>query len=293
MMRKIVFLFLMLPLLLGSCGTYTGEGAFMGSQIGSIVGSAIGGINGGPRGADVGTLVGMASGAVLGAAIGNAADRAQQERYAQYQQQRNIAYRDPQYAQGYEDNGSQQYSSSSESGFDPTNSGDDRIEFEPSSSPSSSAPQFHVHSTVPSTTVTSESVTLDQLSALRDRYTIRYSPLVEIRNASFVDNSGDGVLKAGEECQVSFDVMNRSDRPIFGVTPTVIETTGNKQVYISPSVTVERIAPGDGIRYTATVKAGKRLKDGEIVIQVAVAQGDNEITSQIKEFKIPTQRKQK
>lgn len=291
-MRNIVFLLLVFPLLLGSCGTYTGEGAFVGSQIGSIVGSAIGGINGGPRGADVGTLVGMASGAVVGAAVGNAADRAQQERYARYQEQRDIAYRDPQYAPRGSGQYNQQYSSADESGFDPSNGGDDRIEFESSSSPSSaSVPQFHVHSTVTPTTVSSENVTLNQLTSLRRQYTIRYNSLVEICNASFVDGNGDGVLRAGEESRVSFDVMNRSDRPIFGVTPTVVETTGNKQVFVSPSVIVERIEPGHGIRYTATVKAGKRLKDGEIVIHVAVAQGDNEITSQIKEFRIPTSRK--
>ena len=287
-MKQLFVLLLCGSLMISSCdGSLASPGAGTGAYFGAIIGSAIGGISDGPRGSDIGTLIGMAGGAVVGAAIGSAADRAEQQKYREYQEQRTVPY-----SRDYQRYNNRQYSND-ESGFDPTNSGDDRIEFEPSSSPSSSAPQFHVHSTVPSTTVTSESVTLDQLSALRDRYTIRYSPLVEIRNASFVDNSGDGVLKAGEECQVSFDVMNRSDRPIFGVTPTVIETTGNKQVYISPSVTVERIAPGDGIRYTATVKAGKRLKDGEIVIQVAVAQGDNEITSQIKEFKIPTQRKQK
>lgn len=275
-MRKIATILLTIPLLLGSCGTYTGEGAFMGSQIGSIVGSAIGGISGGPRGADLGTLVGMAGGAAVGAVIGNAADRAQQERYA---------------PRGY-DYDNNEYSPTDESGFDPTNSGDDRIEFDTSSSPKSAdVPEFHVHSTVPPTTVTTESVSLKQLMSLRSKYTIHYNSLIELCNASFVDDNGDGVLKAGEESKVSFDIMNHSNQPIFGVTPTVVETTGNKHVYISPTVKVERIEPGNGIRYTATVKAGKRLKNGEIAIHVAVAQGDNEITSQIKEFKIPTSRK--
>ena len=275
-MIKIAVILLAIPLLLGGCGTYTGEGAFAGSQIGSIVGSAIGGISGGPRGADVGTLVGMAGGAAIGAVIGNAADRAQQERYAS----RNYDY------------DSDQYSQTDESGFAPTNSGDDRIEFDTSSSPKSAdVPEFHVHSTVPPTTVTTESVSLKQLMSLRSKYTIHYNSLIELCNASFVDDNGDGVLKAGEESKVSFDIMNHSNQPIFGVTPTVVETTGNKHVYISPTVKVERIEPGNGIRYTATVKAGKRLKNGEIAIHVAVAQGDNEITSQIKEFKIPTSRK--
>ena len=48
-------------LLLSSCNSYTGMGAYTGSSLGSILGSAIGGIAGGPRGSDLGTLVGMAT----------------------------------------------------------------------------------------------------------------------------------------------------------------------------------------------------------------------------------------
>ena len=62
-------------LLLSSCSSYTGAGAYTGAQFGSILGSAIGGISGGPRGSDIGTIVGMAGGAMVGATIGNAADR--------------------------------------------------------------------------------------------------------------------------------------------------------------------------------------------------------------------------
>lgn len=49
--------------------------------------------------------------------------------------------------------------------------------------------------------------------------------------------------------------------------------------------------PNRGVRYTATVVGDRKLKDGEISIKVAVAQDNNEITSQIKEFKITTKRK--
>ena len=66
-------------LLLSSCGTYTGQGAYVGGSFGSIIGSAIGGIAGGWRGSDVGSLIGMAGGAAVGAAIGSAADKAEQD----------------------------------------------------------------------------------------------------------------------------------------------------------------------------------------------------------------------
>ena len=70
--------------LLSSCGTYTGQGAFAGATFGSVLGSAIGGISGGWRGHDIGTVVGMAGGAAVGAAIGAAADQKEQEKYEAY-----------------------------------------------------------------------------------------------------------------------------------------------------------------------------------------------------------------
>ena len=75
-------------LVMGSCDTYTGSGAYAGGSIGSILGSAIGGLSGGPRGSDMGTIIGMAGGAVVGAVIGSQADQAQAEREAAYQQDR-------------------------------------------------------------------------------------------------------------------------------------------------------------------------------------------------------------
>ena len=63
------YVFCSLPfLLLSSCDTYTGSGAYAGATFGSILGSAIGGLSGGPRGSDMGTIIGMAGGAAVGAA---------------------------------------------------------------------------------------------------------------------------------------------------------------------------------------------------------------------------------
>ena len=75
-------------LVMSSCDTYTGSGAYAGGSIGSILGSAIGGLSGGPRGSDMGTIIGMAGGAVVGAVIGSQADKAQADRKAAYKQDR-------------------------------------------------------------------------------------------------------------------------------------------------------------------------------------------------------------
>ena len=87
-MKRICLVSVSALLLLSSCGTYTGMGAYTGGTFGSIIGSAIGGISGGRHGSDVGTLIGMAGGAMVGAAVGAAADDAQRRQYEAYQADR-------------------------------------------------------------------------------------------------------------------------------------------------------------------------------------------------------------
>lgn len=292
-----------------SCDTYAGAGAASGAYFGSILGSAIGGITDGPYGSDVGTLIGMAGGAVVGAAVGSAADQsrqADQRKYEEYKQEkqrqaeirRNRSYQndnsgyqqDPNY--GYQQNsnyGYQQSRSQDDSGFDPNNGGDDRIDFEGGQQPSAPARQPKT-STVQPQTVAVRSISLDQLQDAAPGYKLNYNKDIELRNALFNDADRDGLIRAGEECKISFEIMNNSNETLYDVYPTVIETTGNKHIHISPSLKVENIAPHKGVRYTATVYGDSRLKDGEAIINVSVTQGNKQLTTDIKEFRITTMR---
>lgn len=275
-------------MIVSGCTTSTGASAYGGASLGSILGSAIGGISGGPRGSDIGTIVGMAGGAVIGAAVGNAAEKAQQDKYRKYQEEREARY-----SRGYQqreyNNNAPDVQNYDESGFDPTNSGDDRITLEPSSNetPKDVRPNNDVYTTVQPRSYSPQQPPSDIASG----YSFKYNSLVEIRKASFVDQNGDGIIRAGEVCKVTFEIMNRSDLTLYDVQPIVIETSGNKHIHVSPGLHVESIAPHKGVRYTATVAADKRLKDGQVVLKVAVAQGNNEITSQVNEFTVTTQRK--
>ena len=111
---------------------------------------------------------------------------------------------------------------------------------------------------------------------------------LEIRNAMVLESLRDGVLTRGEECSVVFEIYNTSDETIYNVRPLVEDATGNKHIKISPNLQIESIAPHQGVRYTATILADKRLKDGEIVIRVGVAQGETMVASQTREFTVPT-----
>lgn len=303
-MKKITVLTVSAALLFSACGTYTGDGAFMGASLGSVIGSAVGGISGGWRGSDIGTLVGMAGGAVVGGALGAQADKAQQQQQDYGQDSFDERYRQHRaeatdgsyggYNGGNRDNRSYSYSSSepsdgtyqgggrddNESGFDPTGSGDDTLyDFKSSDYTgdyTASQPE-HVAPTV----------RYDEIKA----QPVAGAAMLEVRNARFVDDGQDHAISPGETGKLIFEVYNVSENMVYDIQPMVVETSGNKQVRVSGTVHVESIIPGKGIRYTAMVLAGKRLKGDNLVFRVYALQGNGKTASNTMEFDIPIKRK--
>lgn len=268
-MKKVILLMLCSSLVMGSCDTYTGSGAYAGGSIGSILGSAIGGLSGGPRGSDMGTIIGMAGGAVVGAVIGSQADQAHADREAAYQQDR------------AERRSGSDYSNTPVTDnleiFDSNNGGDDRLyDFK--------GKDYTGDYSAQQPTTSMPSATLEELGV---RFS--YSPTLEIVNARFVDDNEDNCLNRNETCKVIFEILNRGYKPVYDVVPTVVETTGNKHIFISPSIHVEKISPESGVRYTAMVKADRKLKDGMARFCVSVIHEGKSI-SKVNEFNIPTKR---
>lgn len=314
-MKKYSIMIMSAALVASSCTTGAGTGAYAGSQLGSVLGSAIGGIAGGPRGSDIGTIFGMAGGAVVGAAVGDAAtkqhhqdqddDLAQRNQRIQRQKaQRNRSYDDtysqqddtympssnnnnrPVYEQPYSSN-QPSYSSNQlpvddidpTQMVDTTNSGDDRIDFDANSS--STLPNNN-----PDTSVSMDAGKVEQIYGANKA---AESGKITIKNVRFVETAEHNVLHGGEVGKVMFEMYNETQAPIYNFMPTVVEADGNKRIYISPSVRVENIMPGQGLRYTATVKADKRIKDGEIRLLVS-AQRDGKPISYVTVVKVATVR---
>lgn len=275
-MKKSLTIALSSLLILSGCDTYAGSSAYLGSNIGAILGSAIGGINDGPRGSDVGTIIGMAGGAVVGAIIGNSADQRAHDEMVEHweavKQRRMEQQQNEMPESNYSSNDTDNYTS----GFDATNSGDDRIyDF------SSSDYTGNYSAQTPKEQMPQNSSVEDMAQSLT------YTPSIEIRNARFVDDNEDGKIQRDEICKIIFEVINRGNQPLTDVVPTVIEANGNRHIFISPSMHIESIAPGKGIRYTAVIKADSRLKEGNARFCVSVIQGGKAI-SKVSEFNIPT-----
>ena len=231
-MRKSIIIGACSVLLLSSCGSTAGEGAFNGAMLGGWFGSAIGGIIGGHYGHDVGTVVGMATGAVIGAQNGAEEEQKRIEAYEEARRERAQRHR------GHRHRGrgriEREVDENYDSGFDSTNSGDDRIEFESSVAESSST-------------------------------------VFELKNVRFTDANGDGVLQRSEVGKVSFEIKNITSQMQYDVIPAVVECTGNSHILVSPSAHIENILPGQTLRYTAMVVADGSLKDGNVSFEVSVS----------------------
>lgn len=302
-MKKSIVLAMAALVMLSGCDSYAGSGAYAGASLGSILGSAIGGITGGPRGSDLGTIVGMAGGAIIGAKMGADADQRRADDIEQYRRERMerrnsrscigrtpLTYGEDEV--GNDSISSQMYNngikSSSRgdtlvvapdsvygSGFNSTNSGDDRLyDFDGIDYTGNYSAQQ------PVTTMPMQSGVEKLASGMT------YNADIEVRAARFVDENQDGKLQRGELCKIIFEVINRGAKPLADVVPTVVETTGNRHIYISPNMHVESIMPGKGIRYTALVKADNRLKKGTACFCVSAIQGGTNM-SKVSEFRIP------
>ena len=285
-MKKCSIMIMSAALVASSCTTGAGTGAYAGSSLGSVLGSAIGGIAGGPRGSDIGTIFGMAGGAVVGAAVGDAATKQHhQDQDDTYMPSSNYNNK-PVYEQPYSSN-QPSYSSNQQpvDDIDPTqmvdttNSGDDRIDFDVNSS--STLPNNN-----PDTSVSMDAGKVEQIYGTNKA---AESGKITIKNVRFVETAEHNVLHGGEVGKVKFEMYNETQAPIYNFMPTVVEADGNKRIYISPSVRVENIMPGQGLRYTATVKADKRIKDGEIRLLVS-AQRDGKPISYVTVVKVATVR---
>lgn len=273
-MKKNILAIVLASVMFTSCG-YVGTGALWGGSIGS----AVGGLAGGYRGHEVGRLLGMAGGAAVGAAVQSSQERKRAEDVQQYREEKErlAALRASRQGQSsastvapastFAPDYDYAKAGSTDSGFTSDNSADDRIDIDFSDNNTGDYGKFDESTVEP----------------------VEVVPNLEIRNVRFYDANNDGAINRREECSISFEVMNRGNATVYGLQPTVLEVSDNKHIFISPSVLIESIEPGKGVRYTARIITDANLKTGQAMFCVAVNKGNKTLT-QIKEFSIPTKK---
>lgn len=110
-----------------------------------------------------------------------------------------------------------------------------------------------------------------------------------LHNLRFVDATRNQRLNREETCELIFELMNTTRHTLHNVVPYISEINGNPHIYLSPSTRIERIRPGEGVRYTALIKTDRRLKAGTARFRIAVScDGQDFVT--LREFDLLTEK---
>lgn len=115
---------------------------------------------------------------------------------------------------------------------------------------------------------------------------------LRIINLRFIDDSRNHVIDAEEDSKLVFDIVNEGDVPAYNITPVIEEVSGMKHILISPSAQIAYMPVGDQIRYTATIRGGRKLKTGQAEFRVFATESNRAIT-EAHEFTLPTQKRVK
>lgn len=115
---------------------------------------------------------------------------------------------------------------------------------------------------------------------------------LRIINLRFIDDNRNHVIDAEEDSKLIFDIVNDGDVPAYNVTPIIEEVSGMKHLLVSPSAQIAYMAVGNQIRYTATIRGGRKLKAGEAQFRVYATESNGAMT-EMHEFSLPTQKRMK
>lgn len=100
------------------------------------------------------------------------------------------------------------------------------------------------------------------------RYEAPAAPFqLDVTNVIFADENNNRCLEAGETAYVTFEIHNRSDKPVFNVAPVI--TCNNKRIHISPTATIAKIDAHRGMRYKAMVSAQTNVKSGQTTFNIS------------------------
>lgn len=115
---------------------------------------------------------------------------------------------------------------------------------------------------------------------------------LRIINLRFIDDNRNHVIDAEEDSKLVFDIVNDGDMPAYNVTPVIEEVSGMKHLLVSPSAQIAYMPVGNQIRYTATIRGGRKLKAGEAQFRVYATESNGAMT-EMHEFSLPTQKRVK
>ena len=97
---------------------------------------------------------------------------------------------------------------------------------------------------------------------------------VRIVNVKFLGPSGNAILSSEETATVSYDIINVTSENIPMLIPKMEFKRKSKNITVSPMQSIVDIPSGEGVRYTVTLTAGKRIKKGDNALLLYLSADD-------------------
>ena len=113
---------------------------------------------------------------------------------------------------------------------------------------------------------------------------------VRIVNVKFLGTSGGATLSSGETATVSYDIINVTSGNIPMLVPKMEFKHKAKNITISPMQSIVDLPSGEGVRYTVTITAGKRIKNGDNAVLLYLSADDGATFTLMNELPFETRK---
>lgn len=113
---------------------------------------------------------------------------------------------------------------------------------------------------------------------------------VRIVNVKFLGTSGGATLSSGETATVSYDIINVTSGNIPMLVPKMEFKHKAKNITISPMQSIVDLPSGEGVRYTVTITAGERIKNGDNVVLLYLSADDRATFTLMNELPFETRK---
>jgi hypothetical protein len=110
---------------------------------------------------------------------------------------------------------------------------------------------------------------------------------LDIENIRFIDENHDKAIGARENCQLIFLLHNTSNATLYNLYPRI--TLSNRNVGVSAPAVIDRLAPGERVRYTASIYGYSGLRDGSVSVTLAACQQNGGV-GEVRQFSLDTTR---
>lgn len=113
---------------------------------------------------------------------------------------------------------------------------------------------------------------------------------VRIVNVKFLGTSGGATLSSGGTATVSYDIINVTSGNIPMLVPKMEFKHKAKNITISPMQSIVDLPSGEGVRYTVTLTAGKRVKNGDNAVLLYLSADDGATFTLMNELPFETRK---